>query len=148
MPRRDVAQPLLRQVDLPLARGDARLFVRVRVAEHHLLDITAQRDEQPVARLAEKVVEKLARPAQLVDRLEQRDEAQPRDPGVEINEASLSRQHHGCQQVVRATAHRDDVRLDHVVAEAFLCRAHGLERRVGPRAWVVQRRRRRCERAT
>ena len=36
-----VAQPLLRAVDLPLARGDPGLLVRVRVAEHHLLDVAA-----------------------------------------------------------------------------------------------------------
>ena len=41
--RGHVAQALLGPVDLPLAGGDAGLLVGVRVAEHHLLHVAAQR---------------------------------------------------------------------------------------------------------
>ena len=53
----DVAQALLRAVDLPLAGGDAGGLVGVRVAEHHLLHVAAQRDDAAVGGVVEQVRE-------------------------------------------------------------------------------------------
>jgi len=41
VPCRNVAQRSLGLVDLPLAGGDPGLLVRVRITEHHLLDVSA-----------------------------------------------------------------------------------------------------------
>ena len=79
VPGRDVAQRALGLVDLPLGRGDAGLLVRVGVAEHHLLHVAAQLHDQPVRRVGQQIADHLARAAQLVDGLEQRDEPDARE---------------------------------------------------------------------
>ncbi len=48
---RDVAQLALGAVDLPLRGRDAGLLVGVRVAQHHLLHVAAQRDQPAVGRV-------------------------------------------------------------------------------------------------
>ena len=55
------------------------VLVGVGVAEHDLLHVAAQRDQPAVRRVAEQVVEDRAGLAQLVDRLQQRHEADPGD---------------------------------------------------------------------
>ena len=68
------------------------VLVGVGVAEHHLLHVAAQRDEPAVRRVAEQVVEHAPGLAQLVDGLEQRHEADPRDAAVQVDQAGLAGQ--------------------------------------------------------
>ena len=142
----DVAKVALAAVDLPLARGHAGRLVGVRVAEHDLLHVTPQRDDAPVGGLLEHLGEDRVGVANLLDRLQQRDEADPRDAGVDVDQPGLARQQHGGEDVVGAAAHRHDVRLDHggpIPVEGF---ADGHERVVRPGRALVQRRRRRRQR--
>ena len=114
---RDVTQLALGPVDLPLGGRDARLLVRVGVAEHHLLHVPAQRDEAAVRRVDEQVVEDPAGLPQLAHGLEQRDEADAGDVAVQVDQAGLAGQQDGREQVVGAARHRDDVALAHLRAE-------------------------------
>ena len=143
----DVAKVALAAVDLPLARGHAGRLVGVRVAEHDLLHVTPQRDDAPVGGLLEHLGENRVGVANLLDRLQQRDEADPRDAGVDVDQPGLARQQNGGEDVVGAAAHRHDVRLDH----------RGPDSGRGPRGWptnvsigpgriTLQRRRRRRQR--
>ena len=111
--------------------------------------------DQPVGRVAEQVVEHLAGLAQLVDGLEQRDEADPRerlagpaDAGaVHVDQAGLAGEQHRGQHVVGAARHRHDVALDDfgtVGVERVADRGEDRER-LG--AGLVQRRRRTGQRA-
>ena len=143
----DLAQALLGAVDLPLARGDAGLLVGVRVAEHHLLHVAAQGEQPPVGGLGQQLLEHLAGAAQLGRRLQQRDEADPRHAGVEVDQARLAGQDRGGEQVVGAAAHRDDVGLDGVGPVGVQGTADGREGLVGARAAGVERRRGGGERA-
>ena len=136
---RDVAQVALAAVDLPLAGGDAGRLVGVRVAEHHLLDVAAQGDDPPVRGLVEHPGEDRVGVADLLDRLEQRHEPDPRHAGVDVDEPGLARDQHGGEDVVGAAAHRDDVGLDHLGAVAIERRADRGERAVGPRPVLVER---------
>jgi hypothetical protein len=98
----DVAQVPLGLVDLPLAREDAGLHVRVRVPEHDLLHVPAQPDELAVRRLGQQPVHDLSGVAELLERLEQR-----REPDVRVrvvpeqaHEPGLAGQERGGQDVV------------------------------------------------
>ena len=114
---RDVTQLALGPVDLPLGGRDARLLVRVGVAEHHLLHVPAQRDEPAVRRVDEQVVEDPAGLPQLAHGLEQRHEPDAGDLVVQVDEAGLTGEQDGREQVVGAARHRDDVALAHLRAE-------------------------------
>jgi hypothetical protein len=59
--------------------------------------------------------------------LEEGDEADPRRPGVNIDEPGFTGQHDGGQHVVDAFRHRDDVRLDDVDPEPRLGPPDGVE---------------------
>ena len=90
-----VAQVALAAVDLPLARGDAGRLVGVGVAEHHLLHVPAQRHDPPVRGIVEHPREDRVGLADLLDRLQQRHEPDPRDAGVHVDEPRLARDQDG-----------------------------------------------------
>ena len=127
VPGGGVAQRPLRPVDLPLAGRDAGLLVRVGVAEHHLLHAAAGAYHRPVRLHREQLVEELAGHAQFVDLLQQRHEAETGDTAVDIDEAGLTREQHGRQDVVDAGGHRHDVGLDDLGAEPIEGGADGAE---------------------
>ena len=127
MLRGRVAQDPLGAVDLPLARRDPGLLVGVGVAEHHLLHVAARPHDRAVRRDRQEVVEQDARPAQLAHLLEQRHEADPGLPGVDVDEPGLAGQDDGGQHVVDVGGHRHDVRLDDGGAEAVEGTADGPE---------------------
>ena len=147
MPTGHVAQLPLGPVDLPLRGRDARLLVGVGVAEHHLLDVSPQRDQPPVRRVAQQVVEDPSGLPQLAHGLEQRDEADPGDARVQVDQPGLARQQDGRQEVVGAAGHRDDVGLAHLGSEGVQRVPHGGEDREGPGAGLVELHRLRRERA-
>ena len=127
MLRRGVAQDPLGAVDLPLARGDPGLLVRVGVAEHHLLHVAPRPHDGAVLRDRQEVVEQDPRPAQLAHLLEQRHEADARLPGVDVDEPGLSGQDDRGQHVVDVGGHRHDVGLDDGGAEPVERTADGPE---------------------
>ncbi len=143
----DVAQSALGAVDLPLGGGDAAELGGVRVAEHDLLDVAAQRDEQPVGGVGEHLVQDAVGLLELVGGLQQRHDADLGDAAVQVDQAGLAGQHGGGEDVVGALAHRDDVALDDLVAEALEALADGVEDAEGLGAGLVQRGRGGGERA-
>ncbi len=136
-----VAQPALGAVDLPLRGGDAAELGGVGVAEHDLLDIAPQRDQAPVGRVREHVLQDRVGGLELVGGLQQRHDADLRPAGVQIDQPGLARQHGGREDVVGALAHRDDVRLDHLGPEDLQRPLDGLEDPEGLLAGRVHRRR-------
>ena len=56
VPLCDVPQHALGLVDFPLRGRDAGVLVRVGVTEHHLLDVSARRDDGAIARNREELV--------------------------------------------------------------------------------------------
>ena len=143
----DVAQAALGQMDLPLGRGDAGVLVRVGVAEHDLLHVTARGDQAPVRGSAEQLVEDDVRRLQFGDGLQQRHEADSSGSCDGIDEPRLAREHHRGQHVVRTLRHRHDARFDRARTEGVQRVADGGERLVRDGAVRVERWRRGCERA-
>ncbi len=137
----DVAQPALGAVDLPLGGGDAAELGGVGVAEHDLLDVAAQGDQGPVGRVGEHVLQDRVGGPQLVGGLQQRDDADPGDAGVQVDQAGLAGEDGGGEDVVGALAHRDDVRLDDLGPEGVQGPADGVEDTEGPLPGPVQLRR-------
>ena len=122
-----VTQGTLRAVDRPLRGGDARLLVGVGVAEHDLLHVAAQRDEAPVGRVAQQLIEHPTGVAQLVNGLEQRHEADAGDTAVEVDQTRLAGEQHGGEYVVGAAGHRHDVALARLGSESIERVAHRRE---------------------
>ncbi len=81
-PRRR-GQRLLGAVQHPACRQEARLLVRIRVAEHDLLAVPAAGQMAPVSRVAEKPIEEPGGARQGVRRFEQRHHVQLRGAGRE-----------------------------------------------------------------
>ncbi len=123
----DVAQAALGAVDLPLGGGDAAELGGVGVAQHDLLHVPAQGDQAPVGGVGEHLVEDPVGLLELVGGLEQRNDADLRPAGVEVDQAGLAGQHGRGEDVVGALAHRDDVRLDDLGAEALERLPNGVE---------------------
>lgn len=113
----DVAQSALGAVDLPLAGGDAAELGGVGVAEHDFLDVAPERDEAPVGRVGEHVLEDGVGGLEFVGGLQEGDDADPGPAGVEVHEAGLAGEDGGGEDVVGALAHGDDVGLDDLGAE-------------------------------
>ena len=118
--RRRVAQALLGAVDLPLARRRCR----------PPCSSPSSRASPPARRRAarrcggspgRRAAPRAPSPArsQLLDRLEQRHEADARHARLEVDEPGLARKQHRGEDVVRPPAHRDDVGLDHLAAVAL-----------------------------
>ena len=107
------------------------------VADHHLLDVTPQLDQPAVGRCAEQVPQDRADAAQIVDRLEQRDEPEPGHPGPEIDQTDVAGQYGGGQHVVDVAGHRHDVALDDVVAPRVHLRPQRRHQRQRRRRAVV-----------
>ena len=118
------------------------LLVGVGVAEHHLLHVAAGRDERPVRRQRQQLVEQLAGRAQLGRPSPAAARSRCRATlGVHVDQPGLAGQHHGGEHVVDAEGHRDDVRLDDLGAEPVLRLAdRGERRRTSRRAASVERR--------
>ena len=76
--------------------------------------------------------------AQLVDRLEQRDEADHRRACIRINETGLPGEHDGGQDIVRALGHGHDAGLDGAGAVALDGLAGGHEGSVGRQGGGIQ----------
>ncbi len=72
--RRD--QRRLGLVEHPGRRQEARLLVRIRVAEHHLLAIAAGRQLGAIGRIVEQRVEDRARSVERLARFEERDDVE------------------------------------------------------------------------
>ena len=103
-------------VDLPLRRGDPAVLVGVRVADHHLLGTAPEVHDPPVGLYGEERPEGRADGAQVVDRLEQRNESDPGRVMGQVDEPHLAGQDDRGQDVLDALCHRDDVALDDLVA--------------------------------
>ena len=84
--------------------------------------------------------------ADLVDRLQQGDEADPRDARVDVDEPGLARDQDGGEDVVGPAAHRDDVGLDDLGAVAVERVADRREGAVGAGPVRVELGRRRRQR--
>ncbi len=143
----DVAQSALGAVDLPLAGGDAAELGGVGVAEHDLLDVAAQRDQAPVGRVGEHVLEDGVGGAQLVGGLQEGDDTDLGPAGVEVDESGLAGEDGGGEDVVGALAHGDDVGLDDLGSEDFEGALDRLEDAEGLGAGRVDGGRGGCERA-
>ncbi len=122
-----VAQAALGPLDLPLRRGDAGVLVGVGVPQHHLLDVAPQGHQPPVGRVGQQLVEDVARPPQLLHRLQQGDEADPGQAGAHVDQARLPGQDGRGQHVVGPAGHGDDVALHDLVAVAVEGLADGAE---------------------
>src|SRR6185503_14227226 len=89
---------------------EAAVFVAVRVAEHHLLDVAAALEQLAVVRDGEKVVHDPAASAQIADGLEQRDDV---DGGPRLaagnEQARFLEQQRDLEHVAGRGGHRDDV---------------------------------------
>ncbi len=112
----------------------------------HFLDVTSQLDDLAVGGTTQQPVEELAGPAQLVDGFEQRNETDPGNPAVQIDEAGISRQHRRRQHIIDTARHRNDVRLDRTGTEPVQSLPNGDEgpERVG--LSIIENRRRRSQR--
>ena len=101
-------QPDLGFVKLP-ARGDeAAVLVGVGIGEHHLLLAAAQIDELAVLGNRQQPVHHADAGAQVVDRLEQRNQRQRRGSGGGVDEAGLLHQQRELEHVRHAVAVRND----------------------------------------
>ncbi len=120
------------------------MLVRVRVPEHDLLEIAPQLDDAAVRRAVQECIEERSRRVDLVDRLEQRNEADAGDSGVHVDEAGLAGQHCSSEHVVGPARLRNDVRLDGELSKTIQRPAHGPEgfQRSCPLAAEDRRRRR------
>ncbi len=96
----DTGEVLLRAEDLPVGREVAAVLARVGVADHHLERVA----RTPVEQLADE----RARPAEVVDRLEQRHDADL--------EPRLRREALGRLDVRDRVRHRDDQRVERLAA--------------------------------
>lgn len=143
----DVAEPPLGPVDLPLAGGDAAELGGVRVAEHDLLDVAAERDEAPVGGVGEHAVEDDVGGLEFVGGLQERHDADLGPAAVEVDQTGLAGEDGGGEDVVGALAHRDDVGLDDLGAEALEGFLDGVEDTEGLLSGGVERGGRRGQRA-
>jgi hypothetical protein len=123
----DVAQSALGAVDLPLAGGDAAELGGVGVSEHDLLDVVPEGDETPVGGVGEHLLEDGVGGLEFVGGLQERDDADLRPAGVQVDQAGFAGED-GCgEDVVGALAHGDDVRLDDLGSEDLKGALDGLE---------------------
>ena len=127
-PRRVAQRPLCFE-DLPLRGRHPGVLVRVGVPEHHLLRVPAALHDPPVHRIGEEIVKKVPRLAELGDGLEQRHEPDAGIDPARADQTRLTGEHRRSEDIVGTLGHRDDVALDHAVAEAV---EGGCDRAEGP----------------
>ena len=136
--RRDIAQLAFGLVDRPLAGGDAPVLIRVRVAEHDLVNVASRAHERAIRRHTQQRVEDLTGTLELFERFEQWDEVDARAGPDRVDEPAFAREQDGRQNVVGATGHRDDVALADTVTEPVEQIADDLEGLHGGSLRVVE----------
>ena len=116
----DLPQPILSLEELPARCQYSTILAAVRIADHHLLQIALGAKQPPVDRIGEEVGHDLRCAPQIIDRLEEWADGNPRLDGRQpvgrrsaiLDQPRLFGKDQHCQQVARLVRHADNIGAD------------------------------------